>query len=103
MATAVYIIDHHFLIQVLNMPFWYAFGFYGGFLLLLIAIKISESIESQARLSGYANEDRAAKIVAEAPQALKDQHFRARLAVMIFEYGLFISFVMGMPCGFQCN
>ena len=101
--AAIYMADHHFLCGLLRLRMPYRIGFYGGFVGLGLAMVAKGRIEERAGVGGIGDalvSETVRQGFAGQPR-LAQLHWRARLAVMVFEYGMFLSFVEGIGSGLE--
>lgn len=96
--AAIYMADHHFLCGLLRVRMPFQMGFYGGFAGLSLAMIAKGRIEERAGVGGIGEalvSETVRQGFAGQPR-LAQLHWLARLAVMVFEYALFLSFVEGI-------
>ena len=96
--AAIYMADHHCLCGLLRVRTPFRVGFYGGFAGLILAMLVKGRVEERAGVGGIGDalvSETVRQGFAGQPR-LAQLHWLARLAVMVFEYGLFLSFVEGI-------
>ena len=100
-GSALYIIDHIVLMQVLRMKRIHQLGFYGCFALLVAALYRRKSLEKQHGLPSEGDVDNKELERAKSKLTLEDQRklWWYELAVMIFENGVFVAFTTGITSG----
>lgn len=94
-------VDHHFLLYLLGMTWRHRLAYYGCMVGFVAALAICDREKRSAGLDPTETADSAEQQqkLAALPPAVRRRVFRAELAVMVLEYGIFTTFINGMTSG----
>merc|ERR1712070_671766 len=91
--------DHHVLFHFFNTPKHYRVSFYGIFALLLGSMARFVKVGIQSGGQAFIPEGKVPELMSKLLAEDQRKLWRAELAIMIFENGLFYSFLLGMTAG----